>query len=94
MPVNCTRLKPETLLRRLASDKNITGSVRLRAIELLILIENTAGLAKQMKPIKEIKQSELNSLTAPQTTEYIENGQLAHFHYDGNGVRETLSAAP
>lgn len=68
MPVNCTRLKPETLLRRLASDKNITGSVRLRAIELLILIENTAGLAKQMKPIKEIKQSELNSLTTSQTT--------------------------
>lgn len=31
--------KPETLLRRLAADKNVPGKIRLRAIEWLLLIE-------------------------------------------------------
>jgi hypothetical protein len=63
VPVNCTRLKPETLLRRLASDKNVKDSVRLRAIELLILLEKHIPLAQPIKPPKQIEKGELANLT-------------------------------
>jgi hypothetical protein len=54
--------KPETLLRRLASDKNAPGRIRLRAIEWLMLLEKKISWSQFPQDSKADKDGGLSGL--------------------------------
>lgn len=81
----------ETLLRRLASTAK-RDTVRLRAIELLLLIEGKVKPTEISKPSKNKRINTLDDLVSTQTVEDTPNGQKVTFHYDALKA-ESLSAA-
>jgi hypothetical protein len=54
--------KPETLLRRLASDKSVPGRIRLRAIEWLMLMEKKITWEQFPQDSKADKEAGLSAL--------------------------------
>jgi hypothetical protein len=69
VPKGSTTLKPETLLRRLASEKGVKDSIRLRAIELLMFLEGRLPLSHAINPPIEPSKTELTGLARRQDVE-------------------------